>query len=331
MKSSIKNLFIKRETILFLAILILYFILGVSSDTFFTIQNFRAMLLSISVNSIIASAMVILFVSGGFDLSVGSVMATIGIVLGVLLNKGFNVVLAIMVSIILGILIGSIMGIIVTRFKINPFIVTLGGFFIFRGLAFIIGDAMNEAGAVVPQFSNFPESFNKISSQTFFGIEYIVFYMIVIVIVFYFLLSKNTFFRQNFYIGGNEKAAELVGIKINSIKIFNYSLVSGMVAVATILRASRLGTTSASTGETLGLEIIAAVIIGGASLRGGSGSVFGSVLGIVLITTIYNATITLGISPFYYKLILGLILLISVLINDYAIKKSKLITAKADN
>ena len=328
MKSSIKNLFVKRETFLFLAILILYLFLGVNSDTFFTIQNFRVMLLSISVNSIIASAMVILFISGGFDLSVGSVMATIGIVLGVLLNKGFNFIIAIILSVVLGVLIGTIMGIIITRFKINPFIVTLGGFFIFRGLAFILGNTFNERGAVVPQFSNFPESFNKISSQTLYGIEYIVFYMIVIVIVLYFLLLKNTFFRKNYYIGGNEKAAKLVGIKVNSIRIFNYALVSGMVAVATVLRVSRLGTASASTGETLGLEIIAAVIIGGASLRGGDGSVLGAVLGIVLITTIYNATITLGINPFYYKLILGIILLMSVLINDYIISKSKELVAR---
>ena len=131
------------------------------------------------------------------------------------------------------------------------------------------------------------------------------------------MITKNLFFRQNYYIGNNESAAKLLGMKIDKIKIFNYSLVAFMVAIATIIRASRVQTTTATSGEFLGLEVVAAVIIGGASLKGGEGSVLGSFLGIVLLTFIFNAIVVLGKNPVYYELIVGVILLASATINEF--------------
>ena len=318
MSNFLKKLFSRREVILLIIIIIIITILGFTTEFFFTMQNFRAMMLIISVNSILAAAMTVLFISGGFDLSAGSVMATVGIVLGILLINDVPIILAIIISLIFGLAIESGIGAIIAKIGVNPFVATLGAMFIFRGIAFVIGEAREDAtGVGTPSFTNFPESFSRIAGGSIAGIQYIVFYMVAILIIFYILISKNKFFRQNYYIGGNEDAARLAGIKVDRLKIFNYALVGAMVAVAAILRASRIGTVTASSGETLGLEVVAAVIIGGASLRGGEGSIFGSFLGIVLITIIYNGIIMVGINPYYNNFIVGLILLVSVLINHF--------------
>ena len=142
--------------------------------------------------------------------------------------------------------------------------------------------------------------------------------MIAIVMIFYFLLSKNVWFRQNFYIGGNESAARLVGINVDRMKIFNYALVSTLVAVAAILRVSRLKSAAAGSGEDMALIVIAAVVIGGASLDGGRGSILGSILGVVLISILQNGLIVIGTNPYFEKLFIGGFLLISVLINKYS-------------
>jgi len=313
----LKKLFFKRESILIIVILIIITIAGIKTDSFLSVQNFKSILFNVSVNSIIAAGMTILFISGGFDLSAGSVLASIGIILGILLVNKVPFFIAIFISLLIGITIGICIGLIITKLEINPFITTLGAMFIFRGMAFLIGEArsMDAVGIGTPSFSGFPEVFNKIASGTFYGIEYIVFYMVVIIIILYIFLLKNKFFRQNYYLGGNEKAARLIGIKIDKLKIFNYGFVGLMVAIAAVLRASRVGTVSASNGEWLGLEVVAAVIVGGASLGGGEGSIFGSFLGVFLISIINNATTLIGLNPYFNNFFVGLILLLSVIIN----------------
>ena len=325
MKINFRKILVSREIFLLILIIAKYIFMFFKTDEFFTLQNIRAMTLIISINSIIAAAMTILFISGGFDLSTGSVMATIGVVLGILLNRGVNFILAILLSLALGTIIGIGIGLLITKGGINPFIVTLGAMFIFRGAAWVIAKSAleNKKGTFVPTFTDFPGSFLKIAGGKLFGIEIGFYYMLVILIIFGLLISKNIFFRQNYYIGGNESASKLLGMKIDRIKIVNYALVALMVSVATIIRASRVEATTATTGETLGLEVVAAVIIGGASLRGGEGSIIGSFLGIVLLTLIFNIIIVLGKNPVYYEFSVGIILLASATLNDYIKKVSQ--------
>ena len=159
MSNFLKKLFSRREVILLIIIIIIITILGFTTEFFFTMQNFRAMMLIISVNSILAAAMTVLFISGGFDLSAGSVMATVGIVLGILLINDVPIILAIIISLIFGIAIGSGIGAIIAIIGVNPFVATLGAMFIFRGIAFVIGEAREDAtGVGTPSFTNFPES-----------------------------------------------------------------------------------------------------------------------------------------------------------------------------
>jgi ribose transport system permease protein len=262
--------------------------------------------------------MTVLFISGGFDMSTGSHSAFLGIILGIMLVAGIPIYLAVLFIILLGIIDGIIIGLIVTKLGVNPFVTTLGFLFIFRGAAILVAFT-SEYGAGHSGLSirNFPEAFLNIGGGDLNGIEYINFYMIVILIIIFILATRNVFFRQSLYVGGSPASARLAGIKTNIVIIFNFTLVSLMVAIATILKVSRINSASATAGgQEVGLSIIAAVIIGGASLRGGSGSVIGSVLGVILISTINNGMVLLGINPFYSQIFVGGILLASVLFDE---------------
>jgi len=322
-----KNLriLLSREFQLLIIIIILCLVFGLSSKLFFSMDNLRLLLSTISVYGIVIPGMVILMISGGFDLSVGSVYGATGMFLGLLLVLQMPIIIAIILTIILGALIGLLNGNLIARIGINPFIITLGGFFLYRGMAFVIGQIsmIKVVGkANISSISGFTESFNRIAGGKFFGVEYIVFYMIPVVVIFHILLTENVLFRQNFNIGGNELASKLTGIKVARIKILNYTMLSTLVAIAAVLRTSRMKAASAGSGEDMALELIAAVIIGGGTLNGGKGSVLGSFLGIVLIKIIQNGLVLLGMSGYYEKLYIGLFLLFAVLVDRF-IKKSQ--------
>jgi len=323
-----KNLgiFYNREFQLFIIIIILCIIFGFSSKLFFSMDNFRLLISTISVYGIVVTGMSILMVSGGFDLSLGSVYGATGMFLALLLVLNVPIIVAVILTIFSGIAIGLFNGVLIAKVNINPFILTLGGFFLFRGIAFIIGQISSiqlVGKANISSISGLPDAFNRIAGGTFFGVEYIVFYMIPIVIIFHILLTNNVLFRQNFNIGSNEIASRLTGIKVDRIKILNYTLVSTLVAIAAILRTSRMKAASAGSGEDMALEVIAAVIIGGGTLAGGKGSVLGSFLGVVLIKIIQNGLVLLGMSTYYEKLYIGAFLMAAVLIDRY-VKKTQL-------
>lgn len=312
---NLKKMLIRRESILLLLIIIACIIFWQMSEYFFTIKNITIIFGYGSVYALIATAMTILFISGGFDLSVGTHLAFLGVFLGMLLGNNVPFYLAIILTIILSIFDGFIIGIIVVKLNVDAFIATLGAMLIFWGVAYLIGYGSSAAVTTYTgSFGNFPEAFRKIAGGTFHNIEYINFYMIIIIGFMYFLLRNNIFFRYNYYIGGNKKAAQLGGIKVNLVLIFNFILVSLMVAVATILRASRVGGTAHSDGgQALSIFIIAAVILGGASLKGGVGSIIGSLLGVFLLVIVNNGLVLIGVSPFYTDLFIGFVLLTSIL------------------
>jgi len=323
MKLLFKNFFIKREVVLFLVIVLLFLVVGLlNPKDFFSIGNFKAYMTIISVRAIVACGMTVLMISGGFDMSVGGQSAMLGIILGIMVFKGMNTTISVIITIIFGVVVGLVIGFIVSKLKVNPFMVTLGGMFLFSGLAIIIA-FVGGGGKFQDQFVTVRPltAIHGIAGGSFHGVEYIVFYMVGILIISYIFLKKNKFLRQNFYIGSNENAARLVGIKVDRLKIINYALVGLMVAIAAILKVSRYNFATAVADSNYPLEIIASVIIGGASLSGGEGSIIGSFLGVCLLTLIYNSTIILGINPAWYTLLVGVILLMSVLYNEFIRKK----------
>ena len=318
-KDIFKNFFLSRQFLLIVVIIIIIIITSSQSKAFFTMANISGILFYFSVYSIMAMGLLVLFISGGFDMSIGTHLSFIGVILGILLGNKVPVPLAIFITLCVGLFDGFIMGMLVTKLRVNAFVTTLGALFIFRGLAFIIGvnSAVALSSSSVPYFKNFPESFTNIAGGKFYGFEYIDFYALAILILFFFLLKKNTFFRQNYFLGGNPRAAKLAGIKTNFLIVFNFMLIGLMVSVATILRASRIEShTSVAGSLTLGLAIVTAVIIGGASLKGGSGSVTGTVLGVLLLVLITNFVNMTSAPSVYSNIILGGILFVSIFIDQ---------------
>lgn len=312
MRTLIKRITDIRESMILSIIIVFFVLMTIASPFFLTTQNLLAVLLGLSVETIIAMSMTILLISGAFDLSVGSIVGFAGIIAGISMKAGLPVPVAIIFGIAIGTLIGLFNGIIIAKVGINPFITTLGTMSAIRGLVLVVGKT---------NISGFPKSFAVLGQGKIFGIQSLIIIAVVFVIVTDILLRKSRFFRQNYYIGGNEKSAILSGIKVTKIKIFNYALSGTMAGIAGILMTSRLDSATLLSGDGMEFRIITAVIIGGASLNGGEGTAFGAFLGSLLMALISNALTLLGVDVRWNKFVIGAALLLAVIIDNYSQKR----------
>ncbi|MEM9674052.1 MAG: ABC transporter permease [Cyclobacteriaceae bacterium] len=277
-----------------------------------TFDNISLVLLNLSIESIVAVGMMLLLISGMFDLSVGSVVAFAGSITAYLMYYyGMYTPVAILVGLGLSAVIGLVNGLLVAKVGINPLIQTLAMMGIVRGLALMI------AGAGI---QNLPADFNTIGQTKILGIQSPVWFMLIIVAVFSILVARTVFFRQFYYIGGNEKAANLSGIRVDRVKIIGFVLISSLAGIAGILLASRLGAALATSGRGMELRVITAVILGGASLLGGQGKIIGALLGTLFMGLVSNIMILARVSGYWQEIILGLILIGAVAI-DILLKK----------
>ncbi|MCL4417573.1 MAG: ABC transporter permease [Actinobacteria bacterium] len=317
-----KKILLKRESILLLIIILVIITFSSLTKNFLVLNNLTGLFADVSIKTIIAIGMTVLLIGGDLDISVGTHFGFLGIILGWQLASGVNFIIAIIVTLLVGAFDGLVIGLLVAKLDINPFIATLGAMFVFWGLPNIITYASKAAISLSSSsFGNFPEIFKKIASTKIYHVELLNIYMIVILILSYIFLSKNVFFRQIFYVGGNKSTGKLSGIKTNIITIFNFTFISILVAVAAILKASRIGNTSATSAYPMAsLSIIAAVVLGGGNLKGGYGSIIGTFLGVILLATIENGINAAAIDPFYSNIIIGLILLFAV-VSDEIIRK----------
>jgi ribose transport system permease protein len=294
-----------RESALVVVLLIMGTAMTVASPVFLDMGNLEAILVALSVEGTIAVGMMILLISGGFDLSVGSVVGFTGVVTGLSLQAGMPVAPAILTGLIAALAVGLLNGLLVAKMEINPFITTLGMSIAIRGLLLVLAHGR----AVL----NLPPAFTVIGQGSLFGLQIPILVMLAIVIIGDILMRNWRFFRQNYYIGGNEKAAGLSGINVDFVKIANYCVVAVLAGVAGILTTARFGTSSVTFGTGVELRVITATIIGGASLSGGEGSVFGAFLGALFMGVLANALNLLGVDAYWQNLITGLILILAVL------------------
>mgnify|MGYP000243089415 CR=1 FL=1 len=297
-----------REFSLIAVLIIFGLFMTVRSNVFLTKANLEAILLGLSVEGIIAVGMAILLISGGLDLSVGSTMAFTGVVTGLaLISLKLATVPAILLGLLAALSVGLVNGLLVAKLKINPFITTLGMLITVRGLLLVLA----QGKAVL----NLPESFTVVGQGRLFGIQFPIYVMLFLVIVGDILLRYSRFFRQSYYIGGNEKAARLSGINVDFVKIFNYCLVSVLAGIAGVMITARFGSSSVTVGTNVELRVITAAIIGGASLSGGEGSVFGAFLGALFMAVLANALNLLGVDVYWQNLVTGLILIVAVVVD----------------
>jgi ribose transport system permease protein len=304
-RNRLKNIFSSQESTILLVIIAGGIALTFISPFFLNTSNILAIFMAAAFESIVAIGMTLLLISGGFDLSVGSTFAFSGVVSGLLLANGVGAFLSIVVGLAAGGVVGYINGIIISKVKVNPLITTLAMMSIIRGIVFVLTRGLG--------VSNLPDTFNVIGQTTVVGVQTPIIIMVILVVLFGLLFKYSVFFRQYFYIGGNEDAALYSGIKVDRLKIIAY-VTSGLAAgLAGILTAARMGGALSTAGTGLELRVITACIIGGCSLAGGEGTMWGSFLGVILMVLVANAFNLTGVSPYWQRAIYGFILLAAVL------------------
>lgn len=317
--SALGRLFRIREFTLILMILVTALILQLATGRFFTVPNFSAIALGFATSAIIMVGMTAALVSGGFDLSVGSVFALGGVSAALVLQAdlalpiGVHVLLAVVVGVGAGLLGGSFTGILITRANINPFIATLGMLGIARGISLAITQG-SPLASLPSEFFVFGQGVIRIplGGESTINIPNLVLLALVIVIVGDILMRRSAFFRQIYFVGGNEDAARLSGIRVNRVKLFVYALSGTLAALAGVLAVSRFTVADPGAGSGEELRIIAACIIGGCSLKGGRGTVFGGLLGLIFVGFINNGMTILRVPVYWQSLASGAILLIAV-------------------
>ena len=318
----LKKLMRQREFMIFMIVAGMFVFMSFASPYFLNSTNLLALLLALSLEALIAVAMTNLMASGGFDMSVGSVVAFTGASVAMLMKLGFPIPVAVLAGFCIGAAAGLFNGFTVAVIGINPFVTTLASLSLFRGLTMIITQGKNIAPL--------PASFNRIGQTKILGIQSPIWITLIFIIIGDIMLRKSRFFRQNYFIGGNEKTARLSGIPVTKMKIFNYMLTGLFAGFAGVILTSRLGAASVTTGTGLELRVITAVIIGGASLAGGEGTVLGAFFGSLLMALIVNALTLLGVDVYWQTFVIGATLLTAVLIDRFGkIRRDKLALKKA--
>ena len=297
----------QREFVIFLIVAAVFVFMIFASPVFLTEGNILSVLLSLSIESIMAVGMVVLMVGGGFDMSVGSILGFTGIILGKLLTNGIPTVPAVLLALIVGVVIGLWNGFIIAKIKINPFVTTLASLSIFRGLSYVFTSGRNISGL--------PDAFQAIGQARYFGVQLPIVYAVVLLIIGEIVLRNSRFFRQYYYIGGNERAARLSGISVDWMTIIAYMLTGVLAAWAGIVFTARMGSASCQAGTGWELRVITAVILGGASLKGGAGTVLGTFLGVLLMALLSNALVLLGVDIYWQQFVVGVVLISAVMID----------------
>ncbi len=295
---------------LLIGVVILFILLSIIAPNFLTSRNILNVLRAISFTGMIACGMTFIIVSGDIDVSVGSATAFASSVLGVLaINRGWPLGITILFVLVLGVTVHSLAGLIRVKLKVPSFVVTLSMYMSLRGAARLITGAWS----ITP----FPESFNFWGQGSVFGIIPVpIVFMVVVFIIFHFLSKRTVYGRSVYSVGGNEEAAKLSGIPVGRIRITTYALTGFLAALSGIIISSRISAGSSKIGAGLEFEVIAAVIIGGTSLSGGKGAIFGTFLGVLFIGFLQNGMILMGIDPFAQEVASGMIILFAVLISE---------------
>lgn len=300
------------------ALLLLIAILSIFAEGFFTKDNFWLVLRQVSVNMCLSVGMTLVILTGGIDLSVGSILAISGAVMAGLLRNGlefpslnlfisFSLLGAILAGLIVGSLLGFFNGLMITRFRIPPFVATLAMLTIARGLT-----ELWTGGAAI---TGLGKTFEYLGTGRFLGVPVQVWTCAAIVVIVVIILKKTRFGRYVYAVGGNEKAAKLSGLNVNRIKLLVYTMAGTLSAVGGLIVTSKLNSATPTAGDGYELDSIAAVVIGGTSLYGGKGSVLGTILGALIIGVLNSGLIILGVPPFWQKVIKGFVILLAVAID----------------
>lgn len=288
--------------------LLMAIVLSLLSPFFMTVGNMTNLSKQVSIVAILAAGQAVVIISGGIDLSVGSVLAFSAVVIGTLIQMDVNPTLAMLAGLLAGTFAGWINGMVITRAKIPPFIATLGMLGIARGMALVI-----TGGVSHPVLSPL---FLYIGNAKLLGLPIPLFFVIVTFLVVGIMMHKTVFGRQVYAIGGNERVARLQGIPVDRQKVKIYALSGFLAALAAVVMTGRLAATPPSVAQAIELQAIAAVIIGGVSFVGGRGIVLTALIGALIMAMITNGLNILGISSFYQQVLIGIVIIVAVWLDN---------------
>ena len=290
-------------------LMLLLVILSLSSPYFLTVSNLMSVLRQGVVLSLVAIGMTYAIISGGIDLSVGSVMALSGCTAALLMAKyGLQWAAASLVGVGVGVVSGFIVGYFIAFWKLQPFIMSLVMMSLARGMALVLTNGIPVAG--------FPQAFAFLGTGWVLGIPFPVIIAVVIYLICGFVLKRTTFGVDVYAVGGSLEAAHYSGINVKKVIILVYMLSGFLSAIAGIIMTSRLNSGQPIVGEAMELDAIAAVVIGGTAMSGGQGGLFGTTVGVLIIIFLHNGLNILGVSAFWQKIAIGIVILIAVLIDQ---------------
>jgi ribose transport system permease protein len=308
-KQTVKNLIVGKFGII-LALLILCAIFGILSPVFLSWGNISNIMIQSGTNAVIAAGMTFVVLAAGIDLSVGSIVALSSVLGANIMTMTGNVLLGLLVSLCFGIICGGINGFFVAILEFPPFIVTLSTMWLYRGSAYVI----TKGQAIV----NLPEKNMALALGKFLGLPYIVWLVIGVYIICYIFLTRITFGRKIYAVGDNAEAARLSGVNVRWVKFSVFSISGFLAAVGGIILMSRLNSGQPVAGQAFEMNAIAAAVIGGTSLtKGGIGSIGGTLIGALFISSLLNGLVILNISAFWQQVFMGIVVLCAIGLDKY--------------
>jgi ribose transport system permease protein len=288
----------------FLSLILLFVALWIASPNFLTATNLSSVVRQTAVINIMALGMTIIIITGGIDLSVGSILGLAGLLGTMAMEAGTSIVVGVLIGLVTGMACGFLNGFMITQLKIAPFIVTLGTLGIYRGAALIISNGL--------PVHNVPAAFSFLGEGTILGIPFVLWLLVICGVAVHIILEHTRLGRYAFAIGSSPAAAVYAGIPVTFHTISVYAIGGLLTGLGGMIEASRLMTGQPTAGTGYELQAIAAVVIGGGSLRGGEGSVVGTLVGAFIMGLLSNGSDLLGISNYVQQVVIGVVIILAV-------------------
>ncbi|MEE2866480.1 MAG: ABC transporter permease, partial [Pseudomonadota bacterium] len=279
----------------------------------------------VALNAFLAIGMTFVIITGGIDLSVGSIVGLCGMVAGYLILNGvdlgigyslyFNIFEIILITLAVGVFVGAINGVLITRLNVAPFIATLGTLYVARGLALLSSDGATFPNLVGKEAYG-STGFDMLGTGSFLGIPVSIWLLIAVGLIAAYIAGRTPLGRHIYAVGGNEKAAALSGVKVNRVKMFVYMFSGFCAAIVGLVISSQLVASHPATGETFELNAIAAAVLGGTSMSGGRGRIGGTIVGAFVIGVLSDGLVMMGVSSFWQTVIKGLVIIAAVVVDQ---------------
>lgn len=327
-RTEVVQLLLKGTALIALAVMLVVF--GALSPTFLQVTNLEIMAKQTAINAILAIGMTFVILTGGIDLSVGSLVGLTAMIAGLLINEGLvlgplGVILyphtwmVMAIALVAGAGVGLLNGLIITRFNVAPFIATLGMLYVARGAAGLLNN-----GNTFPNLVGRPElgntGFPVLGAGDILGVSYAVWIMAVFALVAWFVTTRTPFGRAVYAVGGNERSAALSGIRVNRTKLVVYMISGFCAATVGLIIASQLVAAHPKTGEFFELNAIAAVVLGGTSLSGGRGTIVGTLIGAFVIGVLTVGLNQLGVSSFWQLIVKGSVIVLALILDQLQVR-----------